>query len=287
MTGEGWRTSTLSFCMTISSLKGFAVYSIALVTLKGVYRDRVFRGIFMAALLFVFIPAVASLSMRQVTELSITMSLSLASFVLLLLSVFLGGASLWKDMERRYTFSVLGLPLKRSDYILGKFCGISLSLFLAALVLWISTVIVVYLASGIYPSPRPVVWQYLFLSVFYDALKYVLLIAVAFLFSTVSTSFFLPIFGTIATFLVGSATQEAYDFVHTPLAKTISPFVKGVASALYYILPNFTAFDLKLSAIYGVKVSVSGLLLTFGYFVIYTAIVLLLATVTFSRRELT
>ena len=224
--------------------------------------------------------------MRQVTELSITLSLSLISFILLLLAVFLGGASLWKDMERRYSFSVLGLPLKRSDYLLGKFCGISLFLLLVVLLFWVVTSLVVFYAAGIYPSPRPVAWHYLFLAVFFDALKYILLVAVAFLFSTVSTSFFLPIFGTIAIFLVGNATQEAYDFIHTPSAKAIPAVVKGAATGLYYILPNFTAFDLKLNAIYGVKVSGHGLLLTFGYFVVYTAIILFLATVIFSRREL-
>ncbi|MCM2359022.1 MAG: ABC transporter permease [Geobacteraceae bacterium] len=260
--------------------------SVARVTLKGVFRDRVFQGIFMAALLFLFIPSVASLSMRQVTELSISLSLSLISFILLLLAVFLGGASLWKDMERRYSFSVLALPIKRSDYLLGKFCGVALFLLLTVLLLWAVTSLVVFFASGIYPSPRPVAWHYLFLAVFYDSLKYILLVAVAFLFSTVSTSFFLPIFGTIAIFLVGSATQEAYDFIHTPLAKDIPAVVKGAATGLYYILPNFTAFDLKLNAIYGVQVSGQGLLLTFGYFLVYTAIVLFLATVVFSRREL-
>lgn len=259
---------------------------VARITLKGVFRDRVFRGICMTAVLFLFVPAVASLSMRQVTELSVTLCLSLISFILLLLAVFLGGASLWKDMEKRYSFSVLGLPVKRSDYLLGKFCGIALFLLLTVLLLWTVTLIVVAYASGIYPSPRPVAWYYLFLAVFYDALKYILLVAVAFLLSTVSTSFFLPIFGTVAIFLVGSASQEAYDFIHTPLAKDVPVVVKGAAKGLYYILPNFSAFDLKFNAIYGVNVSGKGLMLTFGYFIIYTAIVLFLATAIYSRREL-
>lgn len=260
--------------------------NVARVTLKGIFRDRVFQGIFMSELFFLLIPAVASLSMRQVTELSITLSLSLISFILLLLSVFLGGPSLWKDMERRYTFSLLGLPIKRSDYLLGKFCGIALFLLLAVLLLGLTASLVVLFASGIYPSPRPVAWHYLFLAVFFDALKYILLVAIAFLFSSISTSFFLPIFGTIAIFLVGSATQEAYDFIHAQEAIDLPAIVKGAATGLYYILPNFTAFDLKLNAIYGVNASGQGLLLTFGYFVVYTAIVLILAMAIFSRREM-
>lgn len=260
--------------------------NIARVTLKGIFRDRTFQGICVIAVLFLFIPVVASLSMRQVTELSMTLSLSLISFMLLLLAVFLGGAALWKDIERRYIFSVLALPLARRDYLLGKFCGIAVFLLLAvALFCLVSTLVVVY-AANIYPTARPILWHYLFLAIFFDTLKYILLVAIAFLFSTISTSFFLPVFGTIAIFLVGSASQEAFDFLQTREGQELPALVQGAAKGLYYLLPNFTAFDLKLNAIYGLPLSSSGLLLTFGYFVVYLAIILLLATTIFSRREL-
>lgn len=65
--------------------------NIVKITLKGIFRDRVFQGIMVTACAFLLIPGIASLSMRQVTELSLTLSLSLISFIMLLLSVFLGG----------------------------------------------------------------------------------------------------------------------------------------------------------------------------------------------------
>lgn len=260
--------------------------NIARVTLKGIFRDRTFHGIGVIAVLFLFIPVVASLSMRQVTELSITLSLSLISFILLLLAVFLGGAALWKDIERRYTFSALALPLARRDYLLGKFCGIALFLLLVVTLFCVVSSLVVVYASGIYPTPRPILWHYFFLAIFFDTLKYLLLVAIAFLFSTISTSFFLPVFGTISIFLVGSASQEAYDFLQTSAGQELPTLVQGAATGLYYLLPNFTAFDLKLNAIYSIPLSDKGLLLTFGYFVVYLAIVLWLATAIFSRREL-
>jgi Cu-processing system permease protein len=260
--------------------------SIVAATFKGVFRDRVFHGIIVAALLFLFIPAAASLSMRQVTELSITLSLSLISFILLLLAVFLGGVSLWRDIEKRYTYSVLGLPLTRSSYVLGRFAGTALFLFCATLLLAATTVIVTWYCSGIYPSERPVVWNYLLLAMLFDFLKYILLIAIAFLFSTVSTSFFLPIFGTISIFLVGSASQQVYDFINSPAGRKLPVLTRGSARALYYILPNFTSFDLKLNAVYGIAINIHGLLLTSAYFIAYTAVVLCLATMIFSAREM-
>lgn len=256
------------------------------ITLKGIFRDRVFQGIMVTACAFLLIPVIASLSMRQVTELSLTLSLSLISFILLLLSVFLGGTSLWKDIERRYTFSVLGLPLSRQSYLMGRFGGTALFVLLASIVLGLAAFAVVLYATTLYPSERPIVWSNIAMCILFDALKYILLIAVAFLFSTVSTSFFLPVFGTIATFLAGGVTQQVYEYVNSPAAKSLSPAVKQLATYLYYIIPNFGAFDLKVNAIYGLPLPLSGLFLTSAYFVVYIGLLLSVAAAIFARREM-
>ena len=256
------------------------------ITLKGIFRDRVFQGIMVTACAFLLIPVLASLSMRQVTELSLTLSLSLISFILLLLAVFLGGTSLWKDIERRYTFSVLGLPLSRQSYMIGRFGGTALFVLLASAVLGAAAFAVVSYSSAIYPSDRPIVWSTMAVCILFDALKYILLIAVAFLFSTVSTSFFLPVFGTIATFLAGGVTQQAYEFINSPASKSLSPIVKKLATILYYILPNFGAFDLKVNAVYGLPLPAKGLYLTAAYFVVYVGLILSAAATIFSRREM-
>ena len=257
-----------------------------IITMKGLFRDRVFQGVMMSAVFFILIPSISSLSMRQVTELSITLSFSLLSAIVLFLSVFLGGSSLWKDMERRYSFSVLGLPMTRTSYLLGKFFGIALFLLLTTLVLGALGCAVVGYTSGLYPPTRPVIWMNVILSLLFVSLKYILVVAFAFLLSTVSTSFFLPIFGSITVFFVGNATQQVYDYLHSAYGQTYAPFIKKTATLLYYLLPNFSAFDLTVNAIYGIDLSASGLLLTAGYFIMYTAIVLTIATIVFSRREI-
>lgn len=260
--------------------------NIVSISLLGIFRDRVFHGILVVASVFLLVPSISSLSMRQVTELSITLSLSLLSFILLLLSVSLGATAVWKDIERRYSYSVLSLPLERSVYIVGKFVAVALFLMLTTLVLGSLACLVVWFSSSIYPSERPILWLNLILCILFDALKYIILVSYAFLFSTVSTSFFLPIFGTISVFLVGNATQQAYDYVNSPAAKDLPILAKQAASVLYYILPNFAAFDLKINAIYGLPISEKGIILPLVYFCVYTLLLNFLATVIYSRREM-
>jgi ABC-type transport system involved in multi-copper enzyme maturation permease subunit len=260
--------------------------TIIAITLKGIFRDRVFQGIVIVALLLPLVPAISQLSMRQVTELSITLSLSLISFIMLLLAVFLGSILLWKDIERRYTYSVLSLPISRTRYLLGKFFGSALFLIIAATVLGSVATIVVWVVASGNPPDRPVVWSNFIIAVFFDAIKYILLLAVAALFTTVSTSFFLPVFGTISTFFLGCSSQQVYDYVNSPQAKDISLIGRKAVNFLYYILPNFSAFDLKVNAIYALPLSMSVLSVSFMYALIYGGIVLSLAAIIFSKREM-
>jgi ABC-type transport system involved in multi-copper enzyme maturation permease subunit len=261
--------------------------SIIQITLKGIFRDRIFQGIMALAVLFLFIPSAASLSMRQVTELSITLSLSLISFILLLLAVFLGATSIWRDIERRYTFSVLSLPLSRTTYLFGRFFGIVLFLLFTSLFLGIVSMLVIKASSFIYPPSRPLVWSSIAISIFFDALKYILLVAVAMLMATVSTSFFLPIFGTISAFFAGTITQQVYDYLQTPSAqKAVSVAVRNVMQTLYYLLPNLSGFDLKVHAIYSIPLDLTGLLFTAIYFFAYTGILLAIGAIIYERREL-
>lgn len=263
------------------------MFSIMTITLKGIFRDRVFQGIMALVVLFLFIPSAASLSMRQVTELSITLSLSLISFILLILSVFLGATSIWKDMERRYTFSVLSLPISRCSYLLGRFFGLALFLVLTSLLLGSLACVMVKIASGIYPSERPIVWSFLVLAIVFSTLKYILLVGVALLLSTVSTSFFLPIFGTICTFMASGITQQVYEYVNSPSsAQVVAPQLKPLVAFVYYLLPNLSGFDLKVNAIYGIAPDMSGLVLTVAYFGVYTTLLLGGAAFVFGRREM-
>jgi ABC-type transport system involved in multi-copper enzyme maturation permease subunit len=138
-----------------------------------------------------------------------------------------------------------------------------------------------------YPPSRPVAWDIIVTTILFDSLKYIIVVAVAILVSSVSTSFFLPVFGTIAIFLSGTITQQVYDFILTPSgSKAISPFMQKIAMAVYYLLPNLSGFDLKVNAIYSIPLSPSGMALSLGYFLIYVSLLISAAVYLFSRREM-
>jgi len=259
---------------------------IALIAFKGIIRDRILHGVGLVSLFFLFIPSISSLSMRQVAELSITLSLSFISFLSVVLAVFLGATQLWKDIERRYTFSVLSLPVSRTSYLLGKYVAVAFFILCVSGLLVLAALAVIMISSTMYVPDRPVAWDIILLCALFDAMKSLLLIAFAFLFSTVSTSLFLPVFGTIAIYFAGNASQQVYEYITAGGGKQLPEVLRWAANALYYLLPNLSAFDLKTFAIYAVPPDVQGLLTTGVYFVVYTAIILFCSSIIFSRKEM-
>lgn len=254
-------------------------------TYLGLLRDRIFHGIAVVVAIFALIPATSVLSMRQVGELGITLALSVNSFLLLLVALFLGGTALWKDIDRRFIHSALALPLSRSTYLLGKFCGVALFLLAVATILGGLVVTTIWFVTTADPTGRPLLWTNITLCLVFDALKYLVLVAGAFLFSAVSTSFFLPVFGTITLFLAGTITQQVYDYLQTPAAQSLSPTVRQIAKGIYYALPNFTVFDLKANAIYSLPIAGTEILLALGYGLAYGGLLLSAAALLFNRRE--
>lgn len=258
-----------------------------LLNLKWVVRDKMLQALLGVALfLIILVPAISSFSMRQVQELAVTLSLSVISLMLLVFSTFLGGASVWRDIEKRYTSSVTTLPMSRGLYLLGKFMAIALFLAGCALFLGLVSAAVIWYSSAQYPSSTPILWPRIGLAIFMGICKYVLLAALAILFSSISTSFFLPFFGTIAVYLAGSASQEVFEYVSGDYGKKLGAVVTSFIKGVYYLIPNFGSFDYTLYAIYPLSLEPVGLCYTLLYFCVYTIAILALAIWTFSRREL-
>ena len=257
------------------------------LSVASLLRDRLLYLLFSLALLaLLLIPAFSLFSMRQVQELSVTLCLSALSFLLFIVTVLTGASSIWRDIEKRYTASVLGLPISRGAFVLGKFCAISALLAVIALVFGAGSYAAISVAASSYPPDIPVIWGNFAAAVLFEYLKYVMLLSLAFLFSALSTSFYFPFLGATAIYLAGSASQDVYEMTIGAYGDTLLPLARGLIKGIYYILPNFSAFDLKTQAIYALPLAPTSLLLTLLYFVSYTGIVLSLAVWSFSRREL-
>jgi len=247
------------------------ITSLAYITFKGGIRDRTIHTIvLLALLLLVSTPLFSSFSMRQVVAVAVDYNLSTISFIGLLLSIFAGINLITKDIDKRSIYTVISLPISRSQYLIAKFFGLVSLIFFSLLILTLFGSISIKLTSYLYPQDinSQIYWLKFFLSIFYIALKLIIIVSAVFIF-----------------YFIGESIEEVKIFIEGVGKEKTSPIVKAVAQFAYYIFPNLSAFDLKPHAIYGLPLDYGNLLFVFFYSIFYTAIILTLSVMIFRRRE--
>jgi len=258
---------------------------IALATVVSLIKDRIFYLIASMILLFFLVPVFSSFSMRQIQEVSIVMSLSLNSFILLFLSIFGGVVTIWKDVERRYTYTILSNPITRSSYFLGRFLGFAMILLAITLINLLLSLAAIKISAGMYQSRLPILYSNIVLAFAMTFLKYLILMAIGFLFTSFATSFFVPFFGTVILYLTGNASQGVYDYL-SQNGSNYPALFKYLIKFLYYILPNFSTFDLSAYASYAIKLNFNSIFYSVLYFALYLGIILSISIILYNRRDL-
>lgn len=262
-------------------------FPLALATLKGGLRDRLLLGLFIVSLLLLgFMPLFSSFSMRDVTAVATTFSLSAVSSVGILLALLLGAALVPRDIQSRTIFGIASLPVSRTRYLLEKYLGLALLLAVSLVMLGFLNGLGIKAMAAHYPPDRPLLWENYLVYLFFDLEKLLVLSSVLVFFSAVATSAFLPLVLSLAVYAVGMTTEKVKLFLESPSAPPdISPALKWLVQIVYYLVPNFSAFDFKVQMIYSLPVDPKLLLSSFLYGAGYITVMLVLAAVAFSRRD--
>jgi ABC-type transport system involved in multi-copper enzyme maturation permease subunit len=256
-----------------------------------VFKESVRDKVLYSLVLFAVLLIAASLLLSQITagqEVKIIKDLGLAAISLigLFIAVFIGIGLVSKEVERRSIYSLLTKPMTRPQLILGKFFGLSLTLAVNVIVMTAALYVVLALYSSFTAPDIQRTWEApaldpaLMKASFLIFLQLTLVTAVALLFSTYSS----PIWSTLFTFALVVVGNFSADLKNFEAVLESAPLV-WLTHLLYYILPDFAAFDVKLQVVHGQAVPMSYLALTTGYAVIYITAVLLTAMLVFARRD--
>jgi ABC-type transport system involved in multi-copper enzyme maturation permease subunit len=266
---------------------GKQLQAFVLIALKNGIRDRVLHAILAVGLLLLLtIPVVAVFSMRQVMALAVSYSFSVIALVGLLLTLFLSLGLLSRDMERRSIHTVCSLPLSRSIYLLGRFLGFALLLLLAVGILSLFAACALYVLAIFYP-PEPVFsWGHFLVALWFQYWVFLIVGGVTLVFSTFSTSTFLPLALSVGVYFASFSTESVKYYVESAAgSERTAPAIKWLVHLFYWVLPNLSAFDFKVQTIYHLPIEFKAILLTQAYGIGYVTVMLVLATMAFRRRE--
>ncbi len=264
------------------------LWAIARITFLEGLRSRVFFGLLVIALLlFSSTYTLSYLFPRDVIKVAVDLSLGTTSFIGVILTLFLGTQLISKDLEKRTIQMVLARAVSRSEYVVGKFWGISLIIVSSMLLLGgfssLAVFSVDYLTSDVYGVVH---WPVFLFSLFMITFMLILLVSVIFLFSSFASSSFLALGLTLVVYLIGQSIEELKGFLEAGGDEiVVSPIFLKVVRVAYYIFPNLTAFDFKTQAAHGLAVPPSAVTWSLLYGVFYIGVMITAAAWLFRRRE--
>lgn len=250
------------------------VSGVALNTFRESIRDKVLVTLVIFAVLVMGSARIIQpLALGEEAKVIKDLGLSAITLFCVLISILVGGRIVYKEVEKRTIYIMLAKPVRRWEFILGKYLGLMTVLVVSLVVMTAAFYAILFiLGMG--------VQLYLLLAVLATLFELAILTAVAVLFSTFST----PITGAVFTFavyFVGHLTRD----LKLLAAMSPSPVVKAVSYFLYFVLPNLSNFNIRAEVVYGAPLDPSALLLSALYGLVYAATLLLISVAIFNRKE--
>lgn len=264
-----------------------SIWLIAVAVFKESVRDRVpYAMVIFAVLLMAASYLIGQMTAGQDMKIIKDLGLSALAIFGLFIAVFIGIGLVSKEVERKSVFGVLSKPISRTQFILGKYAGLVMTLFVNLGVMTIAYYAVLYYmylnssGGGRASWPAPAMDPHLLIAIGLILAELMLVTAIALFFSTFSS----PLLATLLTIGLWVAGHFNADLRNFETVVDSAPAI-ATARALYYLLPNLAPFDVKTEVVYGVAVSLRHITYTLAYAVIYIATLLTAAIAIFRRRD--
>ena len=190
------------------------------------------------------------------------------------LSITLGSTGIPGDVESRTLYPVIARPVTRFAYVAGKFLGAFLTASIGIAVM--AAAFGVLLASF-----EGRLDQFLFVAAGFAVMEAAVICAVATAVSTAAT----PAASAALTFLVYLFGTIKMGYLAGLVERLPGAFAKMAAGTLLHALPNLECFNLKSGLVHHAPIPAGYLAQVALYGVCYAALVLVVGSACFARRE--
>jgi Cu-processing system permease protein len=247
---------------------------IAVNTFRENLRDKILYNLLFFALLLIGMSVIlADLTIAEQKKIVSDMGLAAINLVGLIIAIFVGIGLVNKEIERRTVYTIMARPISRAQFILGKYLGLVLTLFVNVMIM-----LGVFLCT-LWMDQVPIHGAFL-QAVELIFIELLLVTALALFFSTFSSATLSAIM-TLGFYVVGHLTTDLKGLVE----KSPSEMVKAVVTGLYYLCPNLELLNVKGQAASGIAVALSYQVLATAYGLVYASLLLAGACLIFQRRD--
>ena len=264
-----------------------AISWVAVNVFKESVRDRVpYNLAFFAVLLIASSYLLGQLTAGQDVKIIKDLGLAATSVFGLFIAIFIGIGLVSKEVERRSIYSLLAKPISRPQFIVGKYAGLVLTLAVNVAVMTVALYVILGVLTYITAPQLRSAWDApgidpaMLKAVALIFVQLMIVTAIALFFSTFSTPLLAAAL-TFGLFVVGHFNADLKNFDKIVESQPAIWLARGV----YHVIPDFSAFDVKMEVVHGLPVPAGYLAATTAYGLAYIAALLVVSVLIFSRRD--
>jgi len=250
------------------------VWTIALNTFKEAVRDRILYAILAFAMAMIASTVIlATIGAGSGPKIIRDLGLGFISIFGTLIAVFIGIGLVHKEIDRRTIYTIISKPIHRYQFILGRYLGLVLTLFVNVSIMTGALISLIFLGEEQWDFRLAAASTFIFLEL-------MVVTGIAVLFSAFSTPALSAIL-TLSIFAIGRLLEDLRLFGE----QYAGPLGRAVIRGLYYLLPNLGRFNISAEVVHGLPLGevVSGMTILYG--LLYVVALLGLTSLVFQNRD--
>ena len=250
---------------------------IAYNTFREAVRDRVlYNLVFFALLLVGCTPLFGKISIGLERIVLVNLGLTAITIFGMVIAIFIGVGLVSKEIEKKTLYTVLSRPVRRWEFILGKYFGLSLTLAVNTFFMSVGFfAALLYVARGFNSDDLS-----LLVALYFIMLQFMMIIAITLLFSTFSSPLLSALFA-FGYFLIGNFADDLRG-----AANLLDGFSRTLALGISYLVPNFSTLNIIARVAHSEAVSGMFVAQNTLYAFCYSAVALSAAIIIFENRNL-
>lgn len=253
------------------------IYYIARNTFREAVRDRVLYNLIAFALLLSGAAVlVGQISIDIERLVVVDLGLSAVSLFGIVIAIFIGIGLVSKEIEKRTLYTVLSRPVRRWEFIVGKFCGLAGTLIVNASLMAVGVFGALFYVA--HKFGRPDAW--IFVALYFIILEFLIICSLSLFFSSFSTPLLSAVF-SFSLFVIGSFADDLRRF-----ASLTHGFTRGFAIVAAYLVPNFSTLNVISDVAHRQPLAMQLIVQNTFYALCYTTAVMSGAVLIFERRNL-
>ena len=250
------------------------IWTIGRNTLREAVRNKLLYVLLFFAILLIGVGVVLS-ALSYVESERILQDFGFAAIRLfsVAIAIFVGVTLIHREVERRTVYTILSKPLSRAEFLLGKYVGLVVTIWMQMAIMVVAFLLV-SLATGAPLNAGHAV------AILLTAVELAVIVAVATFFSAFTTPM-LASFFSVGIWAVGHLTRDLRDIG----ASSMSSSIKQATAIFHRLMPDLESFNFSIEAAHGLAFSASDFLLPVVYGAGYVTLLLVSAIAIFERRD--